>query len=65
MPQHSRQGAGALEDFSDSTLSAPRLLLQKERQAAEAQSEMKKFQETKAAEEQNKTNVQAIRQNIH
>ena len=37
------------------------LLLRKDGQAAEAQSEMQKFQEAKAAEERSKTSVQAIR----
>lgn len=41
------------------------LLLQKEGQTAEAQSEMKKFQQTKAAEEQNKISIQAVRKDIH
>ena len=40
------------------------LLLQKAGQGAEAQSEMKKFQETKAAEERNKSSVQAVRRDV-
>jgi tetratricopeptide (TPR) repeat protein len=40
------------------------LLLQKEGQTAEAQSEMKNFQAAKAAEERNKISVQAVRKDI-
>ena len=40
------------------------LLLQKEGQKAEAQLEMQTFRETKAAEEQNKASVQAVRRDV-
>ena len=41
------------------------LVLQKEGHAREAESELQKFQEAKAAEERNKTNIQAVRRDVH